>query len=173
VLPDGTAVLGRDDASAPLRVSPQRAVGLGGYRLGDPRRVAGPGTRLLLRVSGGASGEAALREGEKAHLADLDVTVEQYFPDFAVENNQPFSRSDQPRNPAALLRVERGTSSWRAFVIRAMPGIHRPEGLDRTLALVDIVPDEAVRLAVAREPAALLAALGLVVATIGVAWSRW
>jgi hypothetical protein len=59
------------------------------------------------------------------------------------------------------------------FVIRAMPGIHHPEGLDRTLTLADVVPDEAVRLSVHREPAVLLAGLGLLVAAIGVAWSRW
>jgi hypothetical protein len=100
--------------------------------------------------------------------------VSRYFPDFALdERQQPFTRSDQPRNPAALLEVTRGTASWRVFVIRAMPGVHRPPGLDRTLALVGVVSDEAVRLSVHREPASLLAGLGLLVAAIGVAWSRW
>jgi hypothetical protein len=172
--PDGTVVLAETEAARRVRVSPQRAANAGGYRMGDPRRATTGGGRLLLRVSGGADADVTLREGEKAKAADLDISVQTYFPDFAVdEKNQPFSRSDEPRNPAALLRVQRGTSSWRMFVIRAMPGVHKPEGLDRTITLVDVIPDEAVTLRVSREPAALLAALGALMAAVGVAWSRW
>jgi len=174
VEPDGTVLLSQADARRSVRVSPSRAATVAGYRLGTPQPVAAPGSRLVLRVSEGAQGEVRLREGEKGRAGDLDITVGRYFPDFALdERQQPFTRSDEPRNPAALLEVTRGTASWRVFVIRAMPGVHRPEGLDRTLTLVDVVADEAVRLSVHREPAALLAGLGLLVAAIGVAWSRW
>ncbi|HET6900620.1 MAG TPA: hypothetical protein VFK70_19860 [Vicinamibacteria bacterium] len=172
--PDGTIVLGETDAQRRVRVSPWRAAAVAGYRLGPPQRVATGGARLVIRVSGGAEGDVSLREGEKGRAGDLDITLTQYFPDFALdERQQPFSRSDEPRNPAALLGVARGAASWRVFVIRAMPGIHHPEGLDRTLELVDVVADEGVRFSVHREPAALLAGLGLLVAAIGVAWSRW
>jgi len=172
--PDGTVVLAETDAKRRARVSPRGAAAVAGYRVGAPQRVATGGARLVVRVSGGAEGDVTLREGEKGRAGDLDITLTQYFPDFALdEKQQPFSRSDEPRNPAALLGVTRGTASWRVFVIRAMPGIHRPEGLDRTLALVDVVADEGVRFSVHREPAALLAGLGLLVAAIGVAWSRW
>jgi len=171
VEPDGTIVLGQPEAQRRVRVAPGRAATVAGYRLGGPRRV---GARLVLRVSAGAEGEVTLREGETGNAGDLEITVERYFPDFALdERQQPFSRSDAPNNPAALLGVTRGTASWRVFVIRALPGIHHPEGLDRTLTLVDVEPDEAVVLSVHREPAALLAGLGLLVAAIGVAWSRW
>jgi hypothetical protein len=169
--PDGTIVLGQPDAQRRVRVSPWRAATVAGYRFGEPRRV---GALLVLRVSAGAEGEVALHEGERGRAGDLEITVARYFPDFALdEGQQPFSRSDAPNNPAALLDVTRGTASWRVFVIRALPGIHHPEGLDRTLTLVDVEPDEAVMLTVHREPAVLLAGLGLLVAAIGVAWSRW
>jgi hypothetical protein len=171
VEPDGTIVLGHPGAPRRVRVSARRAATVAGYRVSGPRRA---GTRLVLRASAGAQGEVALREGEKGSAGDLEITVVRYFPDFALdEGQQPFSRSDAPNNPAALLDVTRGTASWRVFVIRALPGIHRPEGLDRTITLVGVAPDEAVVLSVHREPAALLAGLGLLVATIGVAWSRW
>ena len=174
VEPDGTVVLGQTDAQRSARASARRAAAVAGYRLGMPERVPTGGARLVLRVSGGAEGEVTLREGEKGRAGDVEIAVSKYFPDFALdERQQPFSRSDEPRNPAALLDVTRGTASWRVFVIRAMPGIHHPQGLDRTLTLADVVPDEAVRLAIHREPAALLAGLGLLVAAIGVAWSRW
>jgi hypothetical protein len=174
VEPDGTVVLGQADAQRRVRVSPRRAATVAGYRLGAPQRVAAAGARVVLRVSEGAEGEVRLREGEKGRAGDLEITVGRYFPDFALDDRQqPFTRSEEPRNPAALLEVTRGTASWRVFVIRAMPGVHRPQGLDRTLTLVDVVADEAVKLSVHREPAALLAGLGLLVAAIGVAWSRW
>jgi hypothetical protein len=172
--PDGTVVLGQTDTQRRARVAPRRAAAVAGYRIGTPQRVTTGAARLVIRVSGGAEGEVTLREGEKGTAGDLEITLTKYFPDFALdERQQPFSRSEEPRNPAALLGVARGTASWRVFVIRAMPGIHHPEGLDRTLTLADIVPDEAVMLSVHREPAALLAGLGLLVTALGVAWSRW
>lgn len=178
---DGAVVLAETDAARRVRVSPGRATTAAGYRIGDPRRVATGGARLVLRVAAAGApaaaappAEATLREGETAKAADLDITVQTYFPDFAVdEKNQPFTRSDEPRNPAALLQVRRGTSSWRVFVIRALPGVHQPAGLDRTITLADVIPDEAVTLSVSREPAAALAALGALIAAVGVAWSRW
>jgi hypothetical protein len=172
--PDGTVVLSESDAQRRCRVGPQRAATVAGYRMGAPRRVATGSARLVLRVSGGAEGEAALREGETGRAGDLDITVERYFPDFALDDKQqPFTRSSEPHNPAALLQVRRGASSWRLFVIRALPGVHHPAGLDRTVTLSDVVADEAVALSVTREPAALLAGLGALVAAVGVAWSRW
>lgn len=171
--PDGTVVLAEENAGRRVRVSPRRAARVAGYRFGNPRRVPTAGARLALRVTGGVEADVILREGDTARASDLDITVERYFPDFAVEGQEPFSRSNVPRNPAALLQVRRGTSSWTVFVMRAMPGIHKPAGLDRTLALVDVAPDEAIALSVTREPAAVLAGLGVLVVALGVAWSRW
>jgi len=171
--PDGAAVL-VERSDRRVRVAARRAETIGAYRVGDPRVVATGTARVVLRVSGGAEGELSLRAGESGQAADLEIAMERYFPDFALDDQQkPFSRSDEPRNPAALLLVRRGGSSWRVFVIRALPGLHHPEGLDRTITLVDVVPDDAVRMTVSREPAALLAGLGLLVAAGGVAWSRW
>jgi hypothetical protein len=166
-------VLAEGSAPRRVRLAPTRAASLAGYRMGNPRRVPTGTARVVLRVSDGAEGEVTLREGESGRAGDLDLTVERYFPDFAVENNQPFTRSNEPRNPAALLQARRGAQSWKVFVIRALPGIHRPQGLDRTITLAAVEADQGVQIEVHREPAALLAGLGLVVAMVGVAWSRW
>src|SRR5262249_27730746 len=100
----------------------------------------------------------------------LEIGLERYFPDFALDaKQQPYSRSNEPRNPAALLGVRRGSASWRVFVIRAMPGIHKPEGLDRGLSLTEAVPREVVTLRVSREPAAALALGGLLLMAAGAA----
>jgi hypothetical protein len=113
-----------------------------------------------------------VRPGAPATVDDLHIALEQYFPDFALDaKQQPYSRSAEPRNPAALLRVTRGSAAWRVFVIRAMPGIHRPEGLDRVLSLTDVVVSEAVTLRVSREPAAAVALGGMMVMALGMAWA--
>jgi hypothetical protein len=171
--PDGTAVL-LERSDRRVRISRRRAETIGGYRVGAPRLVATGAARVVLHISGGGEGELSLREGESGRAAGLEITVERYFPDFALDEQQkPFSRSEEPRNPAALLQVRKEASSWRVFVIRALPGLHHPEGLDRTITLAEVVTEQAVRMAVSREPAALLAGLGLLVAAGGVAWSRW
>ena len=60
----------------------------------------------------------------------FEVALEQYFPDFALdEQQQPFTRSLEARNPAALLAVRRGAETHRAFVLQSMPGVHRIEPL--------------------------------------------
>lgn len=171
---DGTghAVLRTSDG-ATLEVGPSRAVSRGGFRFGVERALAATDTSTLrISVAGpGASRVVELGPGETATADGLQISLERYFPDFALDQDQqPYSRSAEPRNPAALLRVTRGSDSWRVFVIRAMPGIHRPEGLDYVLSLTDVVAREAVRLRVSREPAAWLALAGALVMAAGLAW---
>jgi hypothetical protein len=169
----GHAVLGigSTGGEAQLVATPTRAAAWGGFRLGSPRRVR-TGEAAALRVSiAGPSGTDTLDlvPGAAASAGDLQIAVEEYFPDFALDERQrPFTRSSEPRNPAAVLQVMKGERTWRVFVIAAMPGIHRPEGLDRSFSLVSVTPVETVELSVAREPAAPLAAAGLVLAAAAV-----
>jgi hypothetical protein len=169
---DGRAVLRTGDG-ATLEVRPGRAATHGGLRFGVAARVASDDASSL-RITVAGPGEPRLVElnpGQTAMVDGLQVSLERYFPDFALDpSQQPYSRSAEPRNPAALLRVTRGSEAWRVFVIRAMPGIHRPEGLEYVLSLTDVVPREVVRLRVSREPAAALALAGVLLMAAGVAW---
>jgi hypothetical protein len=151
------------------RVEPDRAARLGGFRLGAPRSEAGEAALLHLAVSGKDGVRSVdLAPGEPTRSGDLEIALERYFSDFALdERNQPFSRSAEPRNPAAVLQVRRGDRAWRIFVIRAMPGIHQQEGLGATFSLVSVEPATTVTLTVAQEPAASLAGLGLVLVAAG------
>lgn len=173
--PQGEAVLSTPAAEggpAEIAATPERAAGVGGYRLGAPRRIArGDASRLRLAVSGsGGTRQVDVAPGEPVRLAELEIALERYFPDFALDGrNEPFSRSPEPRNPAALLQVRRGASAWRILVLRALPGIHRQQGLDYSFALVSVEAAESVRLAVAREPAAPLLGAGLLLAALGLA----
>lgn len=144
-------------------VSSGRSVAHQGYRFGAPvLSPTGDAEELTIRVEG-ASGlrTVTLVPGEPARSGDLEIAVERYFPDFALDEQQrPFTRSAEPKNPAALLEVKRAGSAFRVFVIRSMPGLHAVADLQASFALEGVRPERALRLHVAREPFALLVATG-------------
>ena len=147
-----------------VELTRERAVSRGGLRFGDPQAVpTGEVARLRVAVQGGPETREVDVTPERPGLVGaLQIGLERYFPDFALDGKQqPFSRSNEPRNPAALLRVEREGKVWRVFVIRSLPGVHRIEALDRSFSLTSIEPEVAVRMRVTREPAAPLAGAGL------------
>jgi hypothetical protein len=169
---DGGATLKVENGPT-LAVRLGRAASHGGFRIGmSGRPEAGEPAALRLAVAGAhGSTVVEVRSGTPVEADGLQIAVEQYFPDFALdEKQQPYSRSSEPRNPAALLRVTGGAQSWRLFVIRAMPGIHRPAGLDRVISLTGVVASEAVTLRVSREPAAPVVLAGLALTALGLAW---
>lgn len=158
--------------SGGVRLTRSQATRVGDLRMGAPR-VESTGRVASLRLGiagGGEAQEIALIPGTPARVGELEIALEQYFPDFALDaKGQPFTRSNQPRNPATLLRVSRGSATWRLFVIRSMPGIHAPEGLDRSFTLLSVEPESQLTLRVARQPAAPLAAGGMLLVALGLA----
>jgi hypothetical protein len=163
------AVPGR---SAPLELTPGRSVAFGGYRFARPRpALSGGVARLRVAASNGASTQVAdIAPGEPGQAFGLTITLEEYFPDFALDDNrQPFSRSAEPRNPAALLRVEKDGRAHRVFVLQSMPGIHRLEDLGLAFSLLGVEPERTVTIAVHREPAAFAALAGALLLAAGVA----
>jgi len=170
--PGGGAALLFPGGEQPEVVTSVHAVGYRGFRFGSPRfEVTGEARRLRIGITGPAGQTAVdVSPEEPAMAGDLTISIEQYFPDFALDDNQqPFSRSLEPRNPAALLtvRAKKG-QSFRVFVLQKMPGLHRVEELDRSFALLEVVPAQAVILDVHHEPAALVALVGLALALCGV-----
>ena len=169
--PDGTAVLKAGDGAITVRRA--KAAAHGGFRFGlAARRRSAEPSALRIAVAGPrGSSMVEVRPGAPAEADGLRIAVDQYYPDFALdEKQQPYTRSAEPRNPAALLRVTRGEQSWRVFVIRAMPGIHQPEGLDQVLSLIDVVASQGVTVHVSREPGAAVVLAGLAVMAFGLAW---
>jgi hypothetical protein len=160
--------------SGRVELTRRRAVAFGGFRLADPR-VAPTGEAALLRIaaSDGTKTEVAdLTPDGAVRMGDLLVSLEQYFPDFALDDQQrPFSRSLEPRNPAALLTVSRGGQSYRAFVLQSMPGVHRVQALDLAFTLLSVEPERVVTIAVERQPFAPLALLGVLLLIAGVTLS--
>jgi hypothetical protein len=159
---------------APVDLTPRRSVAFGGTRFARPRTtVTGGASRLRVAASDGAGTLVAdIAPGAPGRAGDLTIALEQYFPDFALDDRQqPFSRSTEPRNPAALLTIEKGGRAYRAFVLQSMPGVHRVEGLGRAFTLLEIEPERTTEIAVHREPAALAALLGALLLAVGLALS--
>jgi len=165
-----SAVLSLPGGRAP--VTPTRSAGARGVRLGRPRLDYNGAAEALHVSVTDAAGEhhLVLTAGEAARDGQLEVGLERYFPDFALgANNEPFSRSDEPRNPAALLTVRKGEQAYRVFVLASVPGIHKVEALDASFALTAVDPQRSVALRVSVAPAAPWALVGLVFASLGLA----
>jgi hypothetical protein len=168
----GAVDVGLPAGSAPVELLPTRAAGHGAFRLGGPRSIpTGDVVRLVVSVTGGpVPVEAVVTPSAPGHAGDLNVGLERYFPDFALDDKQqPMTRSAESLNPAALLRVDRGAKVYRVFVLGSMPGLHRVEELGRSFALAGVEPEVRVDLAVVQEPAAPVVLLGVLIAAAGLA----
>jgi hypothetical protein len=160
--------------SAPVELTPERSVAFGGYRFARPvATTTGGVARLRVAASDGAATQVAeVSPGAPGRAFGLTIALEEYFPDFALdESRRPFSRSAEPRNPAALLSVEKAGEAHRVFVLQSMPGVHRVEALGLAFSLLGVEFERTVAVAVHREPAALAALLGALVLAAGVALS--
>jgi hypothetical protein len=167
----GAVALAVPGRSLPVEITAGRAVVVGGYRLARPILGAtGGAARLRVSATDGTRTEVAeVAPGQPGRAGDLVIALDDYFPDFALDDRQqPFTRSLEPRNPAALLTVERGAERYRAFVIQAMPGVHRIEALGRTFSLLEVEPERQVEITVHREPLAPAVLLGGVLVALGV-----
>lgn len=100
----------------PVELTPEHALGKGGFRLGAPRAIpTGEVVRLVVSVLGGPQpAQAVVTPTEAGRAEDLTVGLERYFSDFALdERQQPVTRSMEPKNRAALLRVEKAGRVYR------------------------------------------------------------
>ena len=174
-LPGGALALALPGEAEPVVLTPERAVSAGGFRFSHPRATpTGAAARLRVGISGdGEDVTVDLTPGQPTKVGDLMLTLESYFPDFALDDQrQPFTRSREPRNPGALLAVESPRGAFRVFVLRSMPGVHRVEQLDRSFALREVEPEISAEIAVHREPLAAVALLGALFALAGVVLNR-
>ncbi len=156
-------------------LTPDQAVSTGGFRFSRPRVVPTGGVaRLRVGISGdGEDVTVDVAPGRPARAGDLTIALEDYFPDFALDDQrQPFSRSREPRNPGAILAVQSPRGPFRVFVLRSMPGVHRIEPLDRSFALRAVEPEVSAEIAVHREPLAAVALVGALLALAGVVLRR-
>jgi hypothetical protein len=150
-----------------------RAARVEALRLAFAERVSTVRITIGLAQEGRPTQEVEITAGDGAEVSGLFIELERYFPDFALDaDNNPFSRSEVPRNPAALLSIHAGERQHRVFVIRALPGLHQVPELPFTFTLNAVAADERLGLAVHEQPAAPLAAAALLLAALGLALGR-
>ena len=160
--------------SVPVELTRERSVAFGGYRFARPAATTTGGVaRLRIAASDGTATQVAdVSPVAPGRAFGLTIALEEYFPDFALDENQrPFSRSAEPRHPAALLAVERGGERHRVFVLQSMPGVHRVEELGLAFSLLGVEAERTAEIAVHREPATFVALLGALLLASGLALS--
>lgn len=168
--PGGAVRLVFSGQASPVVLGPEEAVEHDGLRLARPRVVpTGEASRLKIGISGGGEDVSVdLAPGRPSPVGDLVLLLEEYFPDFALDDQRrPFTRSRESRNPGALLSVQSPEGSFRVFVLRAMPGVHRVDALDRSFALLEVEPGFSAEIAVHSQPLAGVVLLGALLALGG------
>lgn len=73
------------------------------------RAALGPdGATLTITLADGKSADfdRARVTGQPQKVGAATITATEYWPDFVIKDGKPATASDQPRNPAALVRVE-------------------------------------------------------------------
>ncbi|MFZ4683512.1 MAG: cytochrome C biogenesis protein ResB, partial [Terrimicrobiaceae bacterium] len=70
-------------------------------------RLSADGAKVTIQNSAGVGATYLRSEIMNQPVTETGavVIVEKYWPDFAMENGQPVSKSDSPNNPAALVRI--------------------------------------------------------------------
>ena len=90
-------------------------------QIGHVRKGGGTGTKVrLIAPENGNKGQVIISTGDKQATFDVaenlgrdvpientpfSLTIENYWPDFRIENGKPSSLSDQPNNPAVLVTI--------------------------------------------------------------------
>jgi hypothetical protein len=169
------ATLERARVGTRITITASHAGHLEPFRFGDPQLVpTGQATRITVTVSDDSGTRSVdVAPDEPGRVGELEIELERYFPDFALDDKQqPFSRSAHSRNPAALLRVRRGSQAFRVFVIRSMPGLHQVPELGQTLGLGGVEPEVSVEMKVVEEPAPPLLGAAALLVLAGVLLTR-
>ncbi len=115
------------------------------------------------------------RVGEEAAVDDKDVTrlfVKRFVPDFVIgEGNEVQSRSDEPKNPAALVEGWQGGekifSGWLFANFPDFAGTHEGRPSDLVFSLTAFRPSEYSVIEAARDPGAPLIWAGCLLVLAG------
>jgi len=128
---------------------------------------------LTLKVKpqdGGEPFKISVKVGNEASLdKDYKVKVVAFFPDLVLgEGNQPMNRSNELRNPAALLEIEKnGKFAYRSWVFAFFPGIHSIENVPFKFKYISFKGLQYTGLQVSKDPGVLVVWLGCTLMVLG------
>ncbi len=112
------------------------------------------GIKLTATARGGAPQEVTVRPDEAVPLdADTTLRMAQFVPDFYVQDNQIYTRSNDPENPAIQLAVTRGGKETKFWIFAQYPEFsHGAEGLPYDFRFKDLELGYFTGLQVSHEP---------------------
>jgi hypothetical protein len=99
---DGAVDLVFSNLAGVFALRPDHAATYGGYRFASPRSApTGDAARLRVSVSDGTSTTVAdVAPGQPGRAAGLEIALEQFFPDFALDDSRSRSSSSSPTSPS-------------------------------------------------------------------------
>ncbi len=113
-----------------------------------------------------------LKVGEKKRLDDTDYEIKlvAFYPDFVItESGQPTTRSDELRNPAALLEVFKGGKPlYRTWVFAFFPNVHSKKNTPFDFKFSGFKPTFYTVLQVSRDPGVWIVWIGCILMVISI-----
>jgi cytochrome c biogenesis protein len=134
----------------------------------------GQGVTITIRAADPATGKAQdLRfTGRESLLlpgSGLRIQVQEVFPDFAMdEQRRPYSRSGQPRNPVAAVRVQLPDGRAQvAYLFKLRPDLKTVQGLPVDLSFTGFESLQYTGLQVVHDPGVEVIWLGCILLVLG------
>ncbi len=132
---------------------------------------------LLLRSAEAEAGEkrVKVKTGEKIKVDDeTEIQLHRFLPDFVLdENKQPFSRSNEPNNPAALVEItkngEKAFSGWLFARFPEFSQLHPGKGSSLSAELKNYSASQYSVIHVSRDPGTRFIWAGCILIMLGLA----
>ena len=130
---------------------------------------------LTLKVKDKNSGKeytVSVKVGEEAKIDDTgyEVKLVAFYPDFVLtESGQPTTRSDELRNPAALLEVSKdGKPLYRTWVFAFFPNVHSKKDAPFDFRFLGFKPTFYTVFQVSRDPGVWIVWLGCIMMVLSI-----
>ncbi len=136
--------------------------------------AAATGGEVLVRIKAAAgkkAGQYRVRQGQRFKIEGSrdEAEVTTILADFAMDNGKFFSRSDEPNNPAAQVKVYRdGAELESSWAFMKFPDFHQKADAAYGVELADFYPRYYTGLQVTRDPGVNIVWLGCVFLIAGI-----
>ncbi len=113
--------------------------------------------------------QVSLKVGQEKEISDMGVKLKliAFYPDFVITEEGPTSRSDELRNPAALMELDHGNSTSRVWVFAFFPNVHQKKS-DYEVKFVSFKPVFYTVLQVSKDPGVWLVWVGCILMIVAI-----
>ncbi len=127
---------------------------------------------LTVKIRDKRTGEVRkvqLRVGETQKVPDMGIEVKliAFYPDFVITEEGPTTRSQELRNPAALVEIKKGNSTIKSWVFAFFPNVHEKKS-DYEVKFVSFKPVFYTVLQVSKDPGVWLVWIGCILMIVAI-----